>query len=88
MATVNTNINTDVEIDINVRDFLSECSKREITEVKDWLRNSGYLDSKDHVVSPSVNEVFFLKHIDNLKERYSQLSREDESTIIKISEKY
>ena len=92
MPTFNTDVKVDsyvdAEVDISVRDFLRECSKREITEIKDWLRDNEYLDSKDHVINHSVNESFFIKHIDNLKERYLQLSREDENTIKKISEKY
>lgn len=68
----------DVNIDINVDDFLEECSEFEIKEVLEWLSNNDY-DLKEE----NENNKDLLKLLDVFV-----LTAEDELTIKNIAKKY
>ena len=87
----------DVNVDVEVDEFVDSCSKREIKELIDYLVDEGHLpesvldnngDIKDSKNSKSYLEQEFINNIDYLKSKYYSLSGEDESEIMKIIKKY
>jgi len=81
----------DNTIDVDVDDFVSACSKREIKELIDELVIHGHI-SKSAAKQPDkdtgVLESFFIEKMEKLKEKYHRLSQEDEKTLEDLFKKY
>lgn len=81
----------DTYVDVDVDDFISACSKREITELVDALIDEGYIPAsagKGTNSKVGVLESIFIGKIDQLKENYYRLSQEDEKTLEDLFKKY
>ena len=75
------------DLDIEVDDFLDDCSSREIKEVIEWLKESDYLPqsmatSEDQ---QSFQDEDFDGALMNLVGKRFKLNAEDEQTIMNIS---
>ena len=82
---------TDVDIDIDVDEFLDECDRDEIKEVIEWLRDSEYITSDDLLDEDSPQsavEQLFAEDIAKIRRAYLTMSREDMDIIIQIAKKY
>lgn len=83
--------NLEVDVDIEVDEFVDSCSKREIKELIDYLIEEGHLS--DEVIDNNNEkmgslEMEFVENINKLKSKYYSLSSEDEGEIMKIFKKY
>jgi hypothetical protein len=79
----------DVEVDVDVNDFLSECSSDEIEEVIEYLIDNNFI-SKDReaiLQNLSIGEEQLHKNLDKIKDNYYILSDEEEYTIKRIADK-
>jgi hypothetical protein len=85
---------TDVDIDIDVDEFLDECDKYEIKEVIEWLKNSDYITSDDLVGGilddgpQSAIEQLFAEDVAKIRRAYFSMSRDDMDIINQIAKKY
>jgi hypothetical protein len=79
-------------VDVDVDEFVSSCSKREIQELIECLVEEGYLHKNVIGINPTENlgtyESDFNENLDKLKEKYFLLSNEDEQVIQNIFKKY
>jgi hypothetical protein len=79
-------------VDVDVDEFVSSCSKREIQELIECLVEDGYLPKNVIGTSPNENlgtyESIFNENLDKLKEKYYSLNSEDEQVIQNIFKKY
>ena len=77
------------DIDIEVDEFLDDCSSIEIQEVIQWLKDSDYLPQ--NVATSESQQSFQDEEFDgalmNLVGKRFRLSTEDEKTIMAISNK-
>jgi hypothetical protein len=75
------------DIDVDVDEFLDECSTSEIEEVIDWLRDSGYLTPLDEAIDgpQSFQDEDFNNALLKLVGNRYKLSVEDEQTIMAIA---
>lgn len=77
------------DIDIEVDEFLDDCSSIEIQEVIQWLKDSDYLPQ--NVATSESQQSFQDEEFDgvlmNLVGKRFKLSTEDEKTIVAISNK-
>jgi hypothetical protein len=81
----------DTYVDVDVDEFLSACSKREITELIDALIEDGHIpESASKKVNDNIGvlESQFIEKMDGLKEKYYRLSQEDEKTLEDLFKKY
>jgi hypothetical protein len=76
-------------LDIEVDDFLDDCSSSEIQEVIQWLKDSDYLPQ--NVATPESQQSFQDEEFDgalmNLAGKRFKLSTGDENSIMNISNK-
>lgn len=82
---------TDVDIDIDVDEFLDECDRDEIKEIIEWLRDSEYItddDLLDEDSPQSAVEQLFAEDIAKIRRAYLTMSREDMDIINQIAKKY
>jgi hypothetical protein len=82
----------EVNIDIEVDDFLNKCSSSETEELIDALIEDGYLikncrnNFTDH--DRSVPESMYVQAIDKLREKWNSLTSEEEQSILKIASRF
>lgn len=79
---------TYVDIDIEVNDFLEECTSHEIEEVIEWLKENGDIKNDIFIQKGSnFQDDIFNENLNKLIGNRWKLSSEDEETILRISEK-
>lgn len=86
-----------LDLDIEVYEFVRACSKRDIKELIRELIEDGHLpkdiyDAKGEVKKElnrkTISEIDFEDKLDKLKTKYYSLNKEDEETLEKIFKKY
>lgn len=77
-------------VDVDVDEFLSACSKKEIENLIEYLIEDGYLNSRGIINKhdKSLIEEEWDEIIDNLKDKRLSISVEDEELIRQLSKKY
>jgi aryl-alcohol dehydrogenase-like predicted oxidoreductase len=79
-------------IDLEVYEFIDECTKSEINDLIDELIDRGHLtkNSKVHVKQNqyTLNEETHRTYCDILANSYHIMNKEDEDTIMSIAKKY
>jgi hypothetical protein len=81
----------EAEVDIEIDEFISMCSKREMEELITALKEGGYLDKHGRTKNEDIysyDEEELRKATDKIENSYLALSKEDLQTIVDISKKY
>lgn len=83
-------VSVDVDIDVTVDDFLSECDSSDIKELIKALKEDGHLDADALVESgtASLLEGEFITKMSNLSSKYYSMSNEDIEKINELHKKY
>jgi len=80
------------DVDIDVDDFLMECTSHEIEEVIDWLRDGDYITNNDLLDDDegpkSALQELYEENIEKIRRAYLTISKEDFETINMIAKKY
>jgi hypothetical protein len=78
------------EIDIDPREFVDSCSRREIKDLIEYLVDENHLPESVIEGNGKLGrmESEFIEKLDLLKEKYYSLSAEEEELIEKIFKKY
>lgn len=81
--------NVDVsDIDIDVEDFLYECSERDIQQIINYLKEENYLKQDDIIQTGSLGDEKFIESLDKLKNKRLNLTLEEEQMIIDLANKF
>ena len=78
------------DVDVDVDEFVSVCSKREIKELIEVLVEDGHLPKAAVVETKNVG-IFqneFLGKMNNLVDNYYRISKEDEEILENLFKKY
>ena len=76
-------------VDVDVDEFVSACSKREIKELIEALIEDGHISpSASENTNKTLGESQFIEKMDGLKEKYHRLSQEDEKILEDLFKKY
>jgi hypothetical protein len=88
MASIYTTV--DVDVDIEIDEFVDSCSERELQMLVRYLQEVGYLD-KSNIRDESKmtsNEIEFRDKMSLLSDKFYQMTIEDSEIIEKLYEKY
>ena len=86
-----------LDLDIEVYEFVRACSKRDIKELIEELIEDGHLpkdiynakgEVKKELNRKTSSEIDFEDKLERLKIKYYSLTKEDEETLEKIFKKY
>jgi hypothetical protein len=89
MPTIEVNVNTYVDVDVDIIDILEECSKSEIEDILGYLEENEFISGKQKIdLNATYDEVEFNKVVNKLSRLYLQIDQEDWKTIQKLIEKY
>lgn len=79
-------------VDVDVDEFLYECSSKEILEIVQCLKDDGYIPDFDMSPADIKNITYdqkeFYKMIDILSKSYLRITPEDLDVLEKIAKKY
>lgn len=78
----------DINVEISVNDFLSECDGRDINNVINWLKRNGELSNNDVHGANSIPHEMFLESVDKVAQNYYQLTNEEQELIEKIAKRF
>lgn len=82
----------DGNIDIDIDDFLSECTDSEITEVIEYLIDNDFISKNDVSIAneetKSINDLILDEAISKIMENKIQLTYEEEQLIINLSKRF
>ena len=78
------------DLDIDVDEYLSACSPREIKKLINKLVEEGHITKSDILseTKMSAGEHVYENKLDKLHGKWNRLSKEDEEMIIKIADKF
>jgi hypothetical protein len=79
------------DLDVDVDDFVSACSKREINELIEELDFHGYINKETAMVSDKnmgIMESMFVEKMSKLSSCYYRLTPEEEKTLETLFKKY
>jgi hypothetical protein len=88
MATIYTTV--DVDVDIEIDEFVDSCSERELQMLVRYLQEVGYLD-KSNIRDESKmtsNEIEFRDKMSLLSDKFYQMTIDDAEILEKLYEKY
>ena len=88
MVTIYTTV--DVDVDIEIDEFVDSCSERELKMLVRYLQEVGYLD-KSNIRDESKmtsNEIEFRDKMSLLSDKFYQMTIEDAEILEKLYEKY
>ena len=88
MATIYTNVDVDVEIEID--EFVDSCSPRDMKSLINYLQSEGHL-GKFNIIDESkmtANEIEFRDKMSSLSDKYYQMSVEEIEFIETLYKKY
>ena len=88
MASIYTTV--DVDVDIEIDEFVDSCSDREMKNLIDYLQKGGYLGKfniKDET-KMTANEIDFRDKLSSLSDKYYQMSMDDIDTLENLFNKY
>lgn len=89
MARIEVNVDTYVDVDVDVRDIIEECSPSEIRDVLDYLQGKNFISGRNRI-NPKAShyEVEFDVAVNKLSGLYLQITATDWDIIKEIIEKY
>ena len=87
MAEVNTDEHGFVEVDVD--DFLEECSSHEIDEVISWLEMEGHIPEPPTSNAPhrNTNDVIWNETVSKLIDAKHRLTNQDEMKVLSVTDK-
>jgi ribosomal protein S8 len=88
MASIYTTV--DIDVDIEIDEFVDSCSTRDIENLLKYLSNQGYLSKfgvPDETKMTSQEEKFVEK-LTSLSQKYHQMSVDEIDTLEKLFSKY
>ena len=88
MASIYTTV--DVDVDIEIDEFVDSCSERELKMLVRYLQKEGYLNKsniRDESKMTSI-EIEFCDKMSLLSDKFYQMTIEDSEIIEKLYEKY
>lgn len=88
MASIYTTV--DIDVDIEIDEFVDSCSSRDIENLLKYLSNQGYLSKfgvPDETKMTSQEEKFVEK-LTSLSQKYHQMSVDDIDTLENLFNKY
>lgn len=77
------------DIEIDVYEFFDSCSKKEKIDLIEYIEE--YKEEHPLLIPSSkynLNDIIFNSHIDKLRGKYPNITKEDEAIIIAIANKY
>ena len=77
-----------VDFDVEIDEFLEDCSSYEIDEIIDWLKDKDYIKHTNTDRQVCATELEFIEALDKLYTKWNMLSKEEESFILNLAKRF
>ena len=81
-------VDTEIDVDVNVQDFLEDCSDYEIEEAIDWLKDKNYLKNTDIDRQVCATELEYKKALDKIYTKWNVLTKEETDFVLNIAKRF
>jgi hypothetical protein len=81
-------VDTEIDTEVDVTDYLYECDEDEIQEAIQWLKDKEYIKDSAMTTQVSVAESEFIEALDKIYNKWNVLSKEETDFIINISKRF
>ena len=84
-------VDTEIDVDVEVNDFLDTCGSSDIEQIIEYLIEEGHINKfavNDYNINQSVTEIEFEDALKKLQGNWNRLSSDDEQTIVKIANQF
>lgn len=88
MPSVYANVDTEVEVDITIDEFLEACKDKEILQIIDYLIENDYLDAPQDKSKQTATEYYWNITISKITENRLLLTDEELEFIEKIAKRF
>lgn len=89
MPTIEVNVDTYVDVDVDIVEVIEECTSSEMISLLDYLEENNYIKGEMRIdPDASHAEVEFQTTIHKLSKLYLQITQEDLDVLEKIAKKY
>ena len=88
MPSILVQIDTEVDVEVEVNEFLDDCNTSEIEEVIDWLKENRHIKDTHSDRQVCAAELEFIEALDKLYTKWNALSKEEESFIVNLAKRF
>jgi hypothetical protein len=81
-------VDTEIDTEVDVTDYLYECDEDEIQEAIQWLKDKEYIKDSAMTTQVSIAESEFIEALDKIYNKWNVLSKEETDFIINISKRF
>jgi hypothetical protein len=85
-------VDTEIEVNVEVNDFLDTCDSSDIEEIVEYLIEEGHINkfavNDYYYTDQSVTESQFEDALKKLQGNWNRLSSDDEAAILKIANQF
>jgi hypothetical protein len=81
-------VDTEIDVDINVKYFLDDCDTSEIDEVIDWLKENRHIKDTHTDTQVCAAESEFIEALDKIYTKWNVLSKEEETIILNLAKRF
>jgi endo-1,4-beta-mannosidase len=85
-------VEVDVGIDINVDEFLDNCSEKDIEDVIIWLKDNDYIEDNNASIpgnsDDNIMDITYKNALNKLYNKRVNLSLEEEEFLINLANKF
>ena len=88
MPNILVNVDTEIDVDVEVKHFLEDCNTSEIDEIIDWLKENKHIKDTHIDRQVCVTELEFIEALDKLCTKWNALSKEEEAFIVNLAKRF
>jgi hypothetical protein len=88
MPSILVNVDTEIDVDVEVNDFLEDCSDYEIEEIISWLKDKDYLKNTDTDRQVCATELEYMEALDKLQTKWNVLTKEEEAFVLNLAKRF
>jgi hypothetical protein len=81
-------VDTEIDVDVEVKDFLDDCDTSEIDEVIDWLKENRHIKDTHTDRQVCAAESEFIEALDKIYTKWNVLSKEEETIILNLAKRF
>jgi hypothetical protein len=81
-------VDTEIDVEIEVKDFLNDCDTSEIDEVIDWLKENKHIKDTHTDRQVCATELEFIEALDKLCTKWNVLSKQEEEFIVNLAKRF
>jgi hypothetical protein len=81
-------VDTEIDVDVNIDDFLESCDEYEIEEAIDWLKDKGHIKDTHTDRQVCAAESEYIEALDKIYTKWNVLTKEETDFVLNIAKRF